>query len=508
MKSSLRTRLILSFVVIIIVTMGSFALIGRVSIQQWFNNMVLASGKDYARRMSFIFAYYYYENGSWEGVENLLIRFKDFSDNNPADNNPPFVPNLESEPADNQSTENPQMGGAQSKQPSDEEPSYRVPVWGTDPRISPPRDERLLLLDADGTVIFDNDPEAGDEQKMLTNTSAGTKIVINGEHVGTVIAASSAGILNSFQQAYLNNVNLLILVGGILAILGAVGWGTWMSVRIVRPVKALSQASLKLAGGDYSQRIEILSDDELGEMTKAFNQMADDLERQEMLRRRSLADVAHELRTPLSVLQIDLESIEDGIIEADEEAIQHLQLEVATLRNLVEDLRILSLADAGELKLEFQPVEVNGIIKVNARRIERSACEKGIRLVLDLTQEEQMVLGDEQRLSQVLLNLLSNALHFTPKGGTIEAGSKKIDQRVQIWVKDTGEGVSPNDLPHIFERLYRSDRARARGNGGSGLGLSIARSLVETHGGKIWVESETGQGSQFIIELPLLEGEY
>ncbi len=507
MKSSLRTRLILSFVVIIMVTMGSFALIGRVTIRQWFNNMVLASGKDYAQRMSFVFGQYYLENESWEGVENLLLRFRDFSGEKFFNDNPPPEPLAETEPEEDNTSDNSQSGESQPVRPGGEEPVYRVPVWISNPAIMPPRDERLLLLDTNGNVIFDNDPEAGDVQELLKHAAAGTKIVINGKHVGTVVAASSAGILNTFQEAYLKNVNLLILVGGALAILGAIGWGTWMSVRIVRPVKALSQASLKLAGGDYSQRIDILSNDELGEMTKAFNQMADDLEKQEMLRRRSLADVAHELRTPLSVLQIDLESIEDGIIEADAEAIQHLQLEVTTLRNLVEDLRILSLADAGELKLEFIPVEVNGIIQVNIKRIERSASEKGVNVVLDLAENELFVMGDEQRLSQVLLNLLSNALHFTPKGGVIEAGSKQAGQNVQIWVRDTGEGISPEDLQHIFERLYRSDRARARGNGGSGLGLSIARSLVETHGGKIWAESEPGKGSQFIIELPLFEGE-
>jgi len=480
MKSSLRTRLILSFVVIIIATVGSFALLGRVSINQWFSNMVLEMGKDFAQRASVFFSWYYIQNGNWEGVENLLLDARGSQENHPW---PP--------------------------QQSEIPPGNDLPgISGTFPGrgILTPRDDRLLLLDADKEVVYDSNPDAGSVDLLVSNLDAGVQITVNDEVVGTVIAASSVGVLNSFQQAYLQNVNQFVLVGGILAIVVAIGWGAWLAVRIVRPVKALSEASLKLANGDYSQRIPVTSEDELGEMTQAFNRMASELERQEMLRRRGLADVAHELRTPLSVLQIDLESIEDGLIEADAETIDRLQLEVTSLSNLVEDLRILSLADAGELKLDDQPLEINGLIEINARRIERTAAEKGIDLVLDLAPGEYLLSGDELRLSQVLLNLFSNAIQYTPAGGKIYISSRLEGDCVRIVVRDTGEGIAAEDLPHIFERLYRSDRARARRNGGSGLGLSIARSVVETHGGRIWVESQPGKGSSFFIEIPVLAG--
>jgi signal transduction histidine kinase len=328
---------------------------------------------------------------------------------------------------------------------------------------------------------------------------------VEDEIVGTVIAASSAGILNTFQETYLHDVNLFVLVGGIAATLLAIAWGAWQSVKILRPVKALSEASHKLALGDYSQRIPVTTDDELGEMTQSFNYMAAELENQETLRRRSLADVAHELRTPLSVLQIDLESIEDGIIEPDAEAIQRLQLEVGTLRKLVEDLRILSLADAGELKLDFLPVEINGLLHINIKRMERQIEEKGVKLIETLTPESLIVQGDEQRLSQIFLNLLSNALQYTPAGGTIRVISERIGAQARITVADNGSGITAEDIPHIFERLYRSDEARTRQKGGSGLGLSIARSLVLAHGGKIWAESSEGEGSTFSLELPLFQ---
>ena len=478
MKSSLRTRLILSFVLVIIITMGSFALIGRVSINQWFTNMILASGNQYAERMAFVFGVYYVQNGSWEGVENLVISFRDFQEGNP------FL--RRSQSGDNS--------------------SGNLPSWPMLPEgknfLSRP-DERLLLVDNENNILFDSDAQAGSAQTLLSYPDTGAEILVDGQKVGRVIVASSLGILNSFQQTYLHNVNRLVLVGGGVAIVLAILLGAWQAVRIVRPVKALSQASLKLAGGDYSQRIPVTGDDELGEMTNAFNQMAGELERQEMLRRRTLADVAHELRTPLSVLQIDLESIEDGLVEPDAEAIERLLHEVATIRGLVEDLRILSLADAGELSLEFQLLDLNAVIEINARRIERPAIEKGIEIIRELEQGELWVQADEQRISQVMLNLLSNAIQFTLPGGKICIRSARVGDVVQVTVRDNGEGIAQEDLPHIFERLYRSDRARTRQNGGSGLGLSIARSLVLSHNGRIWAESTPGQGSAFTFELPI-----
>ncbi|MCE5207832.1 MAG: HAMP domain-containing protein [Chloroflexi bacterium] len=485
MKSSLRTRLILSFVLIIVSAVGSFSLVGRSTINQWFNRMMLQSGREYASRAAQIFGWYYVTNGSWDGVENLWIDFRQFS------NNRMLI----------------QSGGSQW-QIDVEPPQGAVPGELTSGagNIMPPRDERLLLVDANGGIIYDSNPDAGSADTLLANMDVGgVQIRVEDEIVGTVIAASSAGILNTFQEAFLHNVNTFVLLGGIGAMLVAIGFGAWLSVGILRPVKALSQASHKLAEGDYSQRIPVTTDDELGEMTQSFNHMAAELEDQEMLRRRSLADVAHELRTPLSVLQIELESIEDGITEPDAETIQRLQLEVGTLRKLVEDLRILSLADAGELKLDFQPVDIDGLLHINVKRMERQAKEKGVTIIEDLTQADLQVLGDEQRLSQVFLNLLSNALQYTAAGGTILAKSEHVGGQARVSITDTGTGIAAEDIPHIFERLYRSDGARARQNGGSGLGLSIARSLVLAHGGKIWAESVEGEGSTFSLELPLLQ---
>lgn len=504
MKSSLRTRLILSFVFIIVIAMGSFTLVGRSTITQRFNRMIVQSGREFAGRAAQIFGWYYVTNGSWTGVEDLWIDFPQFSPRPDQFNQGVVVMDTETAatadalPGD-QSVE-PPSAGVLTGIGSDENTLNGEPPIGA---FKAPRDERLLLVDATGAIIYDSNPNAGSADTMLANLDEGVQIRVDGEIVGTVIAASSAGILNTFQKAFLNNVNQFVLWGGIGATLVAIAFGAWQSVIILKPVRALSEASRKLAQGDYSQRIPLTANDELGEMTQSFNHMASELENQEALRRRSLADVAHELRTPLSVLQIDLESIEDGIIEPDAETIQRLQNEVATLRKLVEDLRILSLADAGELKLELQPVDMNGLVHVNMRRMERQAQEKGVTFVEDLSPADPQATGDEQRISQVLLNLLTNALQYTPSGGSIRAVTTVQGDFARVSMIDTGSGIAAVDIPHIFERLYRTDDARARRNGGSGLGLSIARSLILAHNGRIWAESEEGSGSTFSFEIPL-----
>jgi two-component system sensor histidine kinase BaeS len=482
-KFRLRTRLIMGFVIITVLTMGAFALVARISITQRFNNMVHQAGQEYAQRMSVFFGLYYASNGSWDGVQDLFINYRSPVSISISNNPPQIPPYLNTDP-----------GGIVVG---------RFPNRG----IIDPRDERLLLLDANGALIFDSNPDAGSPDSLLARRDEGVNIVIDNQTVGTVVAASGIGILNSVQESYINDVNQYTLIGGLAAILIAVVLGAYQAFKIIKPVKALSQASHKLASGDYSQRIPSTSDDELGEMSNAFNQMAEELERQETLRQRALADVAHELRTPLSVLQIDLESIEDGILEPSKETIHQLQLEVSTLNKLVDDLRTLSLADAGELVMDFQQLEINSLIRVNVKRIANSAKEKGIQVSVDLEEDELFVMGDEQRLSQVLLNLLTNAIHFTPQNGSIHVSSKREGNAIRVLIHDTGEGISAQDLPLIFERLYRSDHARTRESGGSGLGLSIARSLVEAHHGKIWADSEPGKGSTFIFELPEIKKE-
>jgi two-component system sensor histidine kinase BaeS len=365
-------------------------------------------------------------------------------------------------------------------------------------------DERLLLLDPSGQIIADSAPEAAPVRLPSASTDRGASILVDGQHVGTLIAVSGLGLLSDFQSAILRQVNALMLAAAVLAALAVLVVSALQTRRIVAPVRALAEAARRVAGGDLSQRVPVTSQDELGEMAAAFNTMAADLERQHELRHRAMADIAHELRTPLSVLQIDLESIEDGLTNATPEVIAGLQASVAHLHYLIEDLRVLSLVDAGELQMEAEPVEVGRLVQDIVERVRGMARTRDITLRAQLANTALTVIGDDQRLAQVLLNLLSNALQHTPPGGQITVSACQVgEDEVHVRVQDTGEGIPARDLPHIFERFYCTDRARSRGTGGSGLGLSITRSLIEAHGGRTWAESVEGEGSAVTFALPL-----
>ena len=210
------------------------------------------------------------------------------------------------------------------------------------------------------------------------------------------------------------------------------------------------------------------------------------------------------MRTPLSVLQIDLESIEDGLTAPTTEVVEGLQEQVALLNRLVEDLHMLSLAEAGDLQLEIQPIDVGELVQGAIKHVRGATREKGVTLSTELPDQLPPIAGDAQRLTQVLLNLLSNALRHTPRDGRITVAAQQIEgKEVQVTVQDTGDGIPPGELPHVFERFYRADRARSRDTGGSGLGLTITRSLIEAHGGRIWAQSVEGQGSTFTFALPV-----
>lgn len=465
MRYSLRTRLTLSFLVAIAVTAGLVVLLANLITANRFKGLVSQAGQRYAQRLAPVFADYYAEVGGWDGVEELMAYVQDA------------------------------FRGPPSHAPG---PRHLMPRSG----MVEPEGERLLLVDGDGNVIADSRAGMVVPGNLASNLDKGAEIVVDGQQVGTLIVYSGLGRLTSAQEDFLRQVNLLMLVAGGVAVLGVLIVGSLQAHRIVKPVRALAAAAHRVADGDLSQRIPVTSDDELGEMATAFNTMAAELERQHELRHRAMADIAHELRTPLSVLQVQLESVEDNLTEPTPEVIAGLQGDLAYLSRLVEDLRVLTLADAGELHVEAEPVEVGGLVRDVTERMQTAARTKGVVLDAHLPDTNFSVTGDAQRLTQVLLNLLSNALQHTPPGGQVIVSARQGEGEVHVTVQDTGAGIAPDDLPHVFERFYRADRARSRDTGGSGLGLSIAKSLVEAQGGAITVESQLGQGSVFTVILP------
>lgn len=468
MRISLRTRLVLSFLVIILVTTTIFALISNKIILSRFTDLVARSGQSYAMRVVPLMERYYQANGSWVGIETLvssLLTFRDASMNR----------------------------------------DFRIPPVSPIPNLLlAGKDERIILMDGN-QVIMDTNPDGPDITDPQLLKSYGIKVMVEGKEVGTVISASALGIFTDNQVRFVREVNLTLMAAAILAILAVLVVGVIQSQSIVKPVRQLSEAALRVARGDYSQRIQVNRSDELGEMAESFNSMAQELANQQTLRHKAMADIAHELRTPLSVLQIDLESLEDGLLDFTPENIHVIQNEVAHLSNLVEDLRTLSQVDAGDLHLEIVRMEMGTIIREMVERLQNSAREKKISLSYNLPVEEIFVLGDPQRLSQVLINLISNAIQHTGLDGKIEVQLRKLEQLAEISVTDNGEGIPKEELALIFDRLYRVEKSRSRDQGGSGLGLSIARSLVEAQGGKIWVESVEGLGAAFKFTLTLID---
>jgi signal transduction histidine kinase len=271
------------------------------------------------------------------------------------------------------------------------------------------------------------------------------------------------------------------------------------------PIGALAKAARRLGRGDLSQRVQLQGEGEVAALAQAFNTMATDLEHAEQLRRNMVADVAHELRTPLSNIQGYLEAIHDRVIKPDAATIRSLSEETALLSRLVNELQELSLAEAGELKLVYQAEDITNLIKQAVTPWQPKVTAKEISLSLDLPDNLPLVSIDWQRVNQVLHNLLENAVAHTHKGGTISVAAITQGDWVVVSVSDTGEGIPAEDLPHIFERFYRVDKSRARATGGSGLGLTIAKRLVEAHGGTITVQSELAKGSRFSFTLPIAE---
>jgi signal transduction histidine kinase len=284
--------------------------------------------------------------------------------------------------------------------------------------------------------------------------------------------------------------------GATLLILG-------LSRRILAPIEALTAAAQRLEAGDLSQRVEITSHDEIGDLAHAFNAMADGLARLEELRRNLVGDVAHELRTPLSNIRGYLEAIQDGVVEPGPDIVDSLYEEAMLLHRLVDDLQELALAEAGQLRLERRPVALADVVDRAVGAVHPRAEAGGITLRVDVADDLPLVDVDPQRIGQVLRNLLDNALAHTPASGEIVVAASLAEHWIEVRVRDTGVGIAPEDLPYVFERFYRADRSRARATGGTGLGLAIARHWVEAHGGEIRVESAVGQGTCFTLTLPV-----
>ena len=286
-----------------------------------------------------------------------------------------------------------------------------------------------------------------------------------------------------------------------------------MSRHTLAPLRNLGAAARRLGQGDLSQRAETTGPNEIRELALSFNAMAEDLEEAERLRRNLTADVAHELRTPLSNIQGYLEAIKDGLVQPTPATIDTIHAQAIHLSRLVEDLRLLAQAESGDLELNLSSVQVGELLRGSMEAMRPRAEAKGIALALQSDPALPSTSLDVTRIAQVMDNLLENAITHTPEGGSVTVSCRvsanafenvlEMEKVLELEVADTGRGIAPEDLPRLFDRFYRADPSRSRSTGGSGLGLTIARRLVEAHGGTIGAESVPGEGSRFTIRLPL-----
>lgn len=479
MRSSLWVRLIGVFLVVIVVGVIVMVISVQVSTATQLRQRVLSGDVAQANSLAPLLAGYYTKNGSWNGVEGFL----------------------EAAPIAQSTQQNSNMMGPGMMGP---EMMGNWENWMGVARGTGPLSDRVVVLDSNGKVVADTGRASLGEQHPAQHTKNGIPILVEGKTSGSLLVGSMIEpVLNPADEDFLQSVNLSIILTSLTVGLLALVLGSLLFRQITSPLRALSQSAQAIAGGDLRQRIVVRSNDEIGQVANSFNQMAESLSQSDAQRRNMIADIAHELRTPLTLIQGNLEALMDGVYDLTPENVAAVHRQSVVLSRLVADLRDLALAESGQLRLDRRSVSLAKVIVQVGGGVEIPAREKDVSLKIEIAEGLPDVEADEQRMAQVLFNLMSNALRHTPAGGTITIGAELRENHVAVSVRDTGTGISAEDLPHVFERFYRADRSRTRSTGGSGLGLAIAKQIIEAHGGQIWAQSWLGAGSTFAFSLPL-----
>lgn len=327
------------------------------------------------------------------------------------------------------------------------------------------------------------------------------------EAMQRMMGGMMGGAVNEAALEFISNLRQTLWVVGLLGVALALLLGWLFTRQIVAPLGEVATAARRVAKGDLGQRVKVHGSYELVELGESFNTMAETLSHDRELRQDMVADIAHELRTPLSVLQANIEAMQDGVLEASAENLASLHQETSMLARLIDDLHTLSLVESGQI--EFHP-RATDLKKLSSRVIEGMRTQfasKNVDLALETPDSPAPVLIDPDRIEQAMRNLLSNAYRYTPEGGRITLKLVTDGEDVVASVTDNGAGIPPEDLPRVFERFYRVDRSRTRRTGGSGLGLAIVKQLVEAQGGRVWATSQAGKGSTFFFRLPIISSQ-
>ena len=326
-----------------------------------------------------------------------------------------------------------------------------------------------------------------------------------------LMGPSASELENDLFTNFNNAVNESLLFSALAAFIAAVIVSLFISRQVVAPVRRIMVASQHIAEGHYSERVQIPGSpdkedmDELAQLSQSFNQMTLALEKAETLRKQLIGDIAHELRTPLSTIKGSMEGLIDGVLPAGKDTYFQVHQEAERLQRLVDDLQDLNRVESGAIRLERESTSIKGLIENTTKRLSRQFEEKGVSLELNIPDGLHQVSVDTDRIDQVFINLIGNSLQYTPTGGSVLISGKEQNSQILIKISDTGIGLSADNISKIFTRFYRVDKSRSRAGGGSGIGLTIAKHLVESHGGKIGAVSEgLGKGSTFWVLLPTM----
>lgn len=450
---------------------------------------------------------YYQAQGSWDNaVHDFVLRppapplLPPSSLPNARRERNPNRPRLPQQPPSRLTPTVSPLGAEPPPPPSD------PPPLPSDP---PPEDETpplrpfnpFALANQEGRIVIPAGRWHLGDRPHRRDLARGDAFTIKGEQVGTILLSTDRRAFRENLGAFRQAVSRNLLISGALALLIALSVGMLFARSLVRPLRQMSAATRKLIAGEY-QQVPVDSKDELGQLAENFNQMMAGLELAEKNRQQMTADIAHELRTPLTGLAWHLEAFQAGALEANPEDFALMQGQVQHLQHLVEDLRVLSLADAGKFSINSEMHDPNSLLAEIVRHYQPLAEDKNISLKLDNPPTLAALPLDYARMMQVMHNLLSNALRFTPEGGSVTITARERKDRLELAVSDTGKGIPADTLPHIFERFYQGDSARQQqAESSSGLGLAIVKAIVEAHRGEVAIVSALGQGTTVTVSL-------
>jgi two-component system sensor histidine kinase BaeS len=449
----LSTKLLLSFALLLTVTLVVVSVVAYSSAAREVRGFMFGGTIVPPEEITTDLSTYYQERGGWQGVEAVLV------------------------------------------------PSRGSGAGGLGPMMG----QRFVLVDATGRVVGDTSSTLLGSFVAEDEIARGVPITVKQARVGTLLLFGGMGGFGTPQGGLdallIGRVNRAIwLAAGLGALLGLV-LAVVLSRSLTAPLRSLTAAMNRFARGERNLHLPATSPDEVGDLTESFRHLVGEIERQEGLRKEMTADIAHELRNPIAVIQANVESLVDGVYPATAENLEPVLESVHLLSRLVEDLRTLALADAGRLTVEIGATDIIPVLRRVANALEQHAAAKQIRLTVE-SAHSVFAAADPQRLEQILSNLVNNAIRHTPEGGRVAMRvALQASGRVRIDVTDTGSGIPPDALAHVFERFYRADRGRSRVEGGTGLGLAIARKLAEAQGGNLTADNPPEGGARFSLTL-------